>query len=410
MPPFSVRAAARFAVVPLALLVGAPVSGQTPTPDPGGRDGDARALFGACRAALDGLGSADASAEGLVPVSGPFLLDEEKVRATPGQGGLVLSGSGGYRPTYRVPELRIRWECVADPAAKQVRSVRYAAVDAAGAEVARPAAVLVRDAVILESCRPELEAELADEAEDRGAAAGGRGFAADAASISSERQGKSVVLTGTGRARLSKDFEWQAVTFGCRWEQKKDKVSSAWLSPADAPRLGVLSPERQELLDGCKAAVADAVRDDAARRGYRWPREEVVVELARFGEFASAGTASEVRGEGWFKPDARHREPTPITFRCVSDPRHGGIASATFEVKAASRTPSGEIASGMTGSLVCKAYGTAQKVCAARIRGSVKIVRELGRTPCEAYRNWIWSLEGITVWGGCAAEFEFEAR
>jgi hypothetical protein len=84
--------------------------------------------------------------------------------------------------------------------------------------------------------------------------------------------------------------------------------------------------------------------------------------------------------------------------------------SATFEATAASRTPSGEIASGKTGTLVCEGYGKAQKVCPARIRGSVKIVREVGKTPCKAYSNWIWSLEGITVWGGCGAEFEFETR
>jgi hypothetical protein len=50
-------------------------------------------------------------------------------------------------------------------------------------------------------------------------------------------------------------------------------------------------------------------------------------------------------------------------------------------------------------------------VCPADIKGSVKILRELrGSAGCKAYDNWIWSLSGITVWGGCRAEFEFETH
>jgi len=410
MPGPARRALARPAAVSAAILLAGSALGQRPNPGPSHRAAGEREIAAACRAALQELSAADAAGIGLLPVAEPLAFDGETERTTRVDGALVVEGRAAYRPTYRVPALPVRWECAADPATKAVRSARYAAVDASGAEIASSPAGIVRDAVVLEACRPALEEEVREEAVKRGARAGGGGFEADATSISTERKGKLLDLSGRGRARLSKDFEWQAVTFGCRWDEKKEKTSKTWVSPADAPRLGVLSPERQELLDGCKAAVAEALWDDAARRGYRWPRDEVVVELERFGDFAAAGKATAVEGEGSFRSDARHRESTPITFRCVSDPVRGGVASATFELKEASRTPSGEIASGKTATLVCEAYGKGQKVCPARIRGSVKIVRELGPEPCKAYGNWIWSLEGITVWGGCAAEFEFEAR
>lgn len=410
MPGPTRRALARPAAVSAAILLAMSAVGQPPKPGAPPRAAGEREVAAACRAALQELSVADAAGIGLLPVAEPLAFDDETKKSTRADGALVLGGKAAYRPTHRAAALPVLWECAVDPATKAIRSTRYAALDASGAEVARPAAEVVRDAVVLASCRPALEEVVRDEAGKRGVRAGGDGFEADASSTSSARKGTLVSLTGTGRARLSKDFEWQAVTFGCRWDEKKEKASKAWVSPADAPRLGVLSPERQELLDGCKAAVAEALWDDAARRGYRWGRDEVVVELERFGDFAAAGKATAVEGEGWFKSDARHRESTPITFRCVSDPVRGGVASATFELKEASRTPSGEIASGKTATLVCEAYGKGQKVCPAKIRGSVKIVRELGPEPCKAYGNWIWSLEGITVWGGCAAEFEFEAR
>jgi hypothetical protein len=86
------------------------------------------------------------------------------------------------------------------------------------------------------------------------------------------------------------------------------------------------------------------------------------------------------------------------------------VRSAAFEAGQASWTPSGEVATGKTATLVCESTRDLQRVCPASIKGSVKIIRQISSTPCEAYKNWIWSLSGITVWGGCQAEFEFETR
>jgi hypothetical protein len=200
------------------------------------------------------------------------------------------------------------------------------------------------------------------------------------------------------------------MTFSCRYDEKKAKITRASYR-IDADRaVAPLAPDRQRALDLCRMAVGDAIVEDALRRGYRWPRDQLVLELGKFGNFADAGQAIEVSGEGWFKSDDSHRESTPITFRCAYDAGRDAVLSAVFEQQAASRTPSGAIASGKTGTLVCESLGEANRTCPAQIRGSVRVIRQISRVPCEAYKNYIYSLSGITVWGGCRAEFEFEVR
>jgi len=88
----------------------------------------------------------------------------------------------------------------------------------------------------------------------------------------------------------------------------------------------------------------------------------------------------------------------------------GKLFGRAFEPGQAAWTASGEVATGKTATLVCESTRDVQRVCPAAIKGSVKIIRQISSTPCEAYKNWIWSPSGITVWGGCQAEFEFETR
>ena len=162
-----------------------------------------------------------------------------------------------------------------------------------------------------------MDGEVRSDAVDRGVTAGGNDTRPDAASVTKTTKGKYVELTGTGRARLSKDYEWQPITFGCRWDPKKEEVTKAWYTAVDASRLGVPTAERQAAMDACRQAVRGAVWDDAEKRGYRWPRDAVVVGLERYGDLATNGRTTEVTGEGWYKADARHSQSTPITFRCA---------------------------------------------------------------------------------------------
>lgn len=140
-------------------------------------------------------------------------------------------------------------------------------------------------------------------------------------------------------------------------------------------------------------------------RTARW--KQTLPELATI---TTRGTLVDVSGKGQFKLDVRHEQPTPLTFACVYDTAGQRVDSAAFQVERGSWTPSGDIASGRTETLRCESTRARQAQCQASIKGAVRIVREYGPTKCEANSNWIWSPGGITVWGGCRAEFEYEAR
>lgn len=57
--------------------------------------------------------------------------------------------------------------------------------------------------------------------------------------------------------------------------------------------------------------------------------------------------------------------------------------------------------------LRCESQSGRDEFCAAPIDGEVRVVRELGDTPCREGREWRWSRDGITVSRGCRAEFEY---
>lgn len=60
--------------------------------------------------------------------------------------------------------------------------------------------------------------------------------------------------------------------------------------------------------------------------------------------------------------------------------------------------------------LVCESRNDRDRRCPANIQGDVRIVRELSSTRCREGRNWEWNRDGIRVWDGCRAEFEYRAR
>ncbi len=385
-----------------ALLLAFPLTGQGPDDD--------YDLALECRGALWKATFDDATAAGLDPGATPVSFHGSEARRTRGAGVVTFRGTEEYQPSHRTPAIPVSYECVVDTTTRKVRSITYEAVDAKGSALAKRPTELVRDALLLGACRESLEDEVRDDALAGGASTDGNAVEPDPASVTGSEKGKLLELSGSGRARLSKDYEWEPVTFGCRWDPRKEEVTKAWYTPVGARRLGLLSPERPEALDSCRRAIRDAVWDDASARGYRWPRDEVVVELSRRGDFTGSGDRLEVKGEGWFKSDARHSQSTPIAFRCAFDANLRAVVDASFEALGTSRSPTGEVASGKTGTLVCESFGKAQKVCPASIRGNVRVIRQLSSVPCKAYENWIYSLSGITVWGGCRAEFEFDPK
>jgi hypothetical protein len=302
---------------------------------------------------------------------------------------------------------------VADPVTGKVESIAYTAVGANGAASAKAPVVLIREKQVVRACRTKMWEKVAD-------AAIGKGLTASGADAELESEGAVLTptpsrtttdVTGRGQIRLSQDYEWQPVAFTCRYDEKKNEATRAsyTIDRTSATRTPALSPDKARALEACHAAVEGEVLRDAQARGYR-RLSRVQIDLKPGAAFKEVGQDLEVKGRGEYKLDERHNQPTPLTFTCVYDARGGAVRSAAFEPGQAAWTASGEVATGKTATLVCESTRDVQRVCPASIKGSVKIIRQISSTPCEAYKNWIWSSSGITVWGGCQAEFEFETR
>ena len=58
----------------------------------------------------------------------------------------------------------------------------------------------------------------------------------------------------------------------------------------------------------------------------------------------------------------------------------------------------------------CESRQDRDEFCSAPIAGDVRVVRQLSDTDCRQGRNWNWTRDGVRVWEGCRAEFEYRAR
>lgn len=60
--------------------------------------------------------------------------------------------------------------------------------------------------------------------------------------------------------------------------------------------------------------------------------------------------------------------------------------------------------------VTCQSEGGRESFCPAPIGGDVRVARNISDTRCREGRNWRWTSEGVTVWGGCRADFEYRTR
>lgn len=396
--PVIIAATAAACILPatgVALAAGA----QRPTP---------RDFARACEAALVSRTFEEATAAALDPSAIPVSVREGAAQVGTRSDRAVVTGVAEYRPTPRVDAFPIHYECEADPLTAAVSSVSYHAVDADGAPRPKRPVVLVADGIVLEACRWKVRERAAGRALADGLPTDGPDVALDVDSASSTTNGARLDMRGRGRVRLGADGPWQPVTFDCRYDVRKAEASRASYTVVRAATPAVL-PARTAAQRACAAAIDDAVMREARTRGYRtaW---RVQVDLKDGATFADTPDGLSIGGSGTFKLDSRHAQPTPLTYTCVVAPT-GAVVSASFVAGSADWTASGDIVTGATSTLVCESLFNAQKRCTASIKGDVRLVRELnGSRACIANKTWIWSLEGITVWGGCRAEFEYTVR
>jgi hypothetical protein len=263
---------------------------------------------------------------------------------------------------------------------------------------------------VLTACRWQVVVRVASQAGDDGLDGAGVNVELLADTAAFVIKGTTTEVSGRGRIRMSASYEWQPVTFTCRYDERKKAVSRASyrVDRATAPK--PLSPERTTALGACRAAVDTEVMRDARQRGYG-ALGRVNVDYKAGAAFATVAQGLQVSGAATFKRDPQHKSSTPISYVCVYDPAANAVRSATFAISDTLSTASGATTSGTTSTLVCDPGLLQQRRCPASIKGDVRIIRQLGGSKaCEANVNWTWGFSGITVWGGCRAEFEFVVR
>jgi hypothetical protein len=60
--------------------------------------------------------------------------------------------------------------------------------------------------------------------------------------------------------------------------------------------------------------------------------------------------------------------------------------------------------------VTCQSQKDREQFCPAPIEGGVRVFRRLSDTTCREGANWSWTREGVRVWRGCRAEFEYRSR
>jgi hypothetical protein len=60
--------------------------------------------------------------------------------------------------------------------------------------------------------------------------------------------------------------------------------------------------------------------------------------------------------------------------------------------------------------VTCQSQGGREDFCPAPIGGDVRVARNISDVRCREGSNWSWTNEGVRVWGGCRADFEYRTR
>jgi hypothetical protein len=60
--------------------------------------------------------------------------------------------------------------------------------------------------------------------------------------------------------------------------------------------------------------------------------------------------------------------------------------------------------------VTCQSEKDRTQFCPAPIGGDVRVFRNISDTRCREGENWSWSRDGVRVWNGCRAEFEYRQR
>lgn len=175
----------------------------------------------------------------------------------------------------------------------------------------------------------------------------------------------------------------------CSWDGWR-----ATLSDGASPTLPTTPPwpgSGSSSLALCEQALRDQVDADARRRGFR--SGDLRLQPGR--TFPTTSGEEGLLGEGEYRFGTRGFER--MTWECRVNARTGTVASARYASRSGTSTRR----------LTCESRDGQPRTCTARVAGEVRLTRRLSSARCDEGRSWWWTLDGITVSGGCRAEFEY---
>lgn len=252
---------------------------------------------------------------------------------------------------------------------------------------------------IVEACRDGLDRKVADDGDDSGYNGRGAAVRLDVDGQGSEVKKNTVKLTGTGQFKYGADYLWAAMSFSCEWDLEKQKLKKVSYKRAKGADPKALPPEKADAVSACRGEVRDQIEEEARDRRY-YSESISFADGSRFDE--SRESTLLVEGRGSFKLDSVQVDDTKFTFSCEWEPDRGRVADVRLDRNRGWR--------GEVGEVTCESRKMQRQSCSAPIGGRVRVKSKYSDSPCDLGQSWSWDSNGITVWEGCRARFEFDMR
>ncbi len=259
----------------------------------------------------------------------------------------------------------------------------------------------------LDACRPYVEAKVDEDAGEMGVPGGVAEIELDPLPTR-QRKGDRTEVAGGGRFRLGPHYDWQPMTWTCRFDERKGEVDRAAYRGDRRAAAAALPADRRTALDRCRRAVSTLVAEQASRQ--RWRSSQFTVSPGAAAAFSSVEGRPQVQAEGAVALQVAYATSVAMRYTCTFDPDVDGAIDAIVTLAPSAYTRDGQLVENRYETLICSSsdYGERRCTPSRPIAGNVRVKTQHSKTPCAG--RFRWETWAIIVRDGCRAEFEFEVR
>lgn len=259
----------------------------------------------------------------------------------------------------------------------------------------------------LAACRPEVHGKVDEDARDLGVPGGIVEIELDQLPTV-QVKGAKTEISGGGRFRLGQQYDWQALTWTCRYDDRKAKVDKVSYRGDRRAAAEALASEFRQPLQRCRTAVTSNVAEQASER--RWKLGMVRVEPGVAAAFDERQGARQVSGVGDVKLQVSYGVTVTMKYTCTFEPETMELLETAVFLGSSSYTRDGQLLENKYETLTCASRDYEENRCSTSrpIAGNVRVKNQLSKTSCSG--RFRWETWAIIVRDGCRAEFEFEVR